>query len=95
MAVNKEKGKAKRKRMDSPWVVGMSVQFEHCSKCLNMPNKDKLFEHGSTSWKWVYNISEHCPNSAKHGQTVQTVFEQHTTARRAVRTQFKQLEVGV
>ena len=68
MAVNKkkrEKEKGKRKRKDSPQVVGMSMRFEHCSKCSNI---------------------------AKQGQIVRTVFEQHTTARQAVRTLFKCME---
>ena len=73
MAVNKkkrekEKGKRKRKRKDSPRVVGMSVRFEHCSKCSNStPPHGGLFEHCSNTWK-VYIA---CLNS------VRTVFEQH------------------
>ena len=38
---------------------------------------------------------EQCSNIAKQDQTVQTVFKQHTTARRAVRTPFEHMETNV
>ena len=47
MAVNKkkrEKEKGKRKRKDSPWVVGMSVRFEHCSKCSNIAKQGQIVQ---------------------------------------------------
>ena len=89
MAVNKKKReeeKEKRKRKDSPRVVGMSVQFEHCSKCSNIAKQGQIvrtvFEQHTNARRAVralfehmereYNISEHCPNSVQ-------------TARKAVR----------
>ena len=71
--------------------------FEHCSN--STPPHGGLFEHSSNSWKWVYNISEHCPNSVQTAceavRDVRTLFEQHTATQWAVRTRFKQLEVGL
>ena len=80
MAVNKkkrEKEKGKRKRKDSPRVVGMSVRFEHCSKCSNIAKQGQIvrtvFEQHTTArqavqtlferMESVYSMSEHCPNS--------------------------------
>ena len=65
------------------------------NECIISPNTVRTV-FGQHAKQWV--MFEHCSNtsnSAKQGQTVRTVFEQHTTARRAVRTRFKQLEVGV
>ena len=76
MAVNKkkrEKEKGKRKRKDSPWVVGMSVQFEHCSKCSNIAKQGQIvqivFEQHTTAWQTVQTLFEHMErdvNMSKH-----------------------------
>ena len=42
------------------------MMFKHFEQCSNStPLHGGLFEHGSNTWKRMYNMSEHCPNSVQ------------------------------
>ena len=99
MAVNKkkrEKEKGKRKRKDSPRVVGMSVRFEHCSNAWKVyiacPNSVQTVFEQHVKQCVMFEHCSKCSNIAKQGQIVRTVFEQHTTTRRAVQTLFERMD---
>ena len=73
------------------------VMFKHFEQCSNStPLHSRLFEHGLNTWKRMYNMSEHCPNSVRTAReaahdvrTLRTVFEHcqtRTNCSKSVRT---------